>query len=378
MPRRSLSLGLLASSTLAALLGCSLDGAPSAADPPADPDGSGTRPTNTASHDDAVDAPEDLSWARADQLARGTAALRVLMTDAPIAADNVFVTFCGIYVEPAPASVEPQADGAERPDGIGGGADAGAPETRADYVRAAAEGARPQPDAERRDGREAAPPEGAPRDREHAEREPTDAEREPADAERERAESERDHAGAAVAVDAGAAHSPEPGREAARRGGWHAISDECQTLDLLTLRDGITEAVGITALPLGDYGPIRLLLVEASIVIDGLKHELVVPSGAASGLKIGRGLSLRDGAATTVTVDFDAASSIHFAPGRGYMMAPVIDVIDVSSREPAAREPRADAGRGDERTPTNAAEPEGAAGSSAGPRSADPAQLPRE
>jgi hypothetical protein len=118
--------------------------------------------------------------------------------------------------------------------------------------------------------------------------------------------------------------------------------------------------------PAKHYGPIRLLLVEASIVIDCLKHELIIPSGAASGLKIGGGLSLRDGGATTITVDFDGARPIRFAPGCGYMAA-VGDVIDVSSPEPADRDARVDASQGDERTPGNTARPEGVAGASAEP-----------
>jgi hypothetical protein len=113
-------------------------------------------------------------------------------------------------------------------------------------------------------------------------------------------------------------------------GSWLTLSEGCQTLDLLTLRDGVTEAIGAATLPPGHYGQIRLMLVDASIVVDGVEQELILPSGTESGLKIVGGFTLRDGVATTITLDFDAGRSIHYAPGTGFMMRPVIELIDVT------------------------------------------------
>jgi hypothetical protein len=199
------------------------------------------------------------------------------MTDAPIDADNVFVTFCGIYVERG-ASMSSDAGRVEKANGAAG---------------------------------RAARPEGFAR---------TDAGRDERDTRLTR--------DAGSASDAGAA-SAARGKALASREGWLTISEACQTVDLLTLQGGITEALGIASLPHGQYGQIRLMLVDASLVIAGETHELVVPSGAEGGLKIGGGFTLGEGAATTITLDFDAAESIHHAAGRGYMMAPVIKIVAV-------------------------------------------------
>jgi hypothetical protein len=279
---RFVSLSLLATSAGLALLGCSSEHSPATAPTPAD-----TQLTNSsARHDDAVDAPGDLSWVPTGQTS-GASSVRLLMTDAPVAADNVFVTFCGIYVEPALSSTSPQEADA--------GSDAGVEPV--EKSRLAAHGnARGTAAAQ------------------------TDA---------GQAEPERDNDDVALPGDAGSDHA-ERGKAIASHAGWRTISDTCQTLDLLTLQGGITEAIGIGSLPAGDYGQIRLMLVDAAIVVSGSRFELVVPSGSESGLKIGSGFSLHEGTATTITLDFDAGQSVHYTQGRGYMMAPVIHVVDLT------------------------------------------------
>jgi uncharacterized protein DUF4382 len=272
------SLSLLATSAVAALLGCSSE--PSTAQaPPTSPDADSIN--SSARHDDPVDSPSDLSWVPS-QPESGSSALRVLMTDAPIAADSVFVTFCGIYVEAASSTEtdEPSQHG-----------DAGVePLDKSKLPRRSAE------DSEQADA-----------------------------GHRGSFHSEHD-----VALGADAGSDPaEHAKAVAARAGWHTISDKCQTLDLLTLQGGITEAVGIGSLPPGSYGQIRLMLVNASIVVAGLTFELVVPSGSESGLKIAGGFTLHDGEASTITLDFDAGQSIHYSAGGGYMMAPVIHISDM-------------------------------------------------
>jgi hypothetical protein len=80
------------------------------------------------------------------------------------------------------------------------------------------------------------------------------------------------------------------------------------------------------------------MLADASIVVSGVQQGLSIPSGSESGLKIGHGFDLRDGAATTLTLDFDAGRSIRYAPGNGFMMSPVIELIDVTTRDATAQD----------------------------------------
>lgn len=129
---------------------------------------------------------------------------------------------------------------------------------------------------------------------------------------------------------------------------WRTVDDTCQRYDLLVLRDGVTTELGLQTLPPGSYGQIRLALTEASIVVDGEEHPLTVPSGSQSGLKIIHGFELAAGELTTLVLDFDAEKSIHYAPGAGYIMRPVIKLVaerrerveDVEPGEPEPADPQ--------------------------------------
>jgi hypothetical protein len=351
---RTRSISILASSFIAVLLGCPLEGmqAPDGSQVGAESDSNGAV-VNSESHDDAVDAVEDVSWARQDRLPSGSSALRVLMTDAPVEAESVFVTFCGIFVESAgaPTGVDGSDDGAPAGTrgeaGAGDGRDGSAAGAPADTARGGAGGA---------GSAGAASVDGASDDGAQADAEQAEAEHEAAEdaaeevapvepeveaAEREAADPEEvapEAADGRPANDRSDADAVDPRAGDVPRGAWQPVNEGCQTLDLLTLRDGVTEAVGVATLPPGRYGQIRLMLVDASIVVDGVEHELTIPSGAESGLKINGGFALYDGVATTITLDFDAGRSVHYTEGSGYIMKPVIDVIDVTSHAGTAED----------------------------------------
>ena len=209
----------------------------------------------------------------ADQLmtlSSDRASLRLLLTDAPIDADNVFVTFCGVRVQSHGTTAH--VDGQP-----GRAADAGADGHG--------------------DGREDA---GAPTAREEAAN-----------------VSESDAGTAAAIADAGASSG---------EGGWLALGSECHTFDLLALQNGITSELGFATLPPGAYGQIRLMLSEASIVVNGTELPLNVPSGVESGIKIIHGFQLEAGSLTTLALDFDAARSIHGDQDSGYILRPVIEL----------------------------------------------------
>ena len=115
------------------------------------------------------------------------------------------------------------------------------------------------------------------------------------------------------------------------------------------------------------------MLVDASVVVGGVEHELTVPSGDQRGIAIGSGFSLRDGEAATVTLDFDAGRSIRFSEGAGYMMSPVISVVEVTSHGGGEDRDEAEAPAVDPARPREGAGAEaGAGGAASAPRGDEP------
>ena len=113
-------------------------------------------------------------------------------------------------------------------------------------------------------------------------------------------------------------------------GNWLAVLDNSQpesdrTFDLIALAQGNFELIGITDLEAGDYQQIRVGIEQASFTLNGTTHPLTIPSGVTSGLKFNRGFTIEDGETTTLTLDFDANSSIKES-SNGYKLDPVIAV----------------------------------------------------
>jgi hypothetical protein len=267
-------LSLLGTLTLAALWGCPVGNALQTQNGTTDPnatgntagaagstaaaggtsgDAAGDAPGNTTAHDDPVDSLNDVSWVQHAAPHPGIASLRVLLTDAPLAAEKVFVTLCGVDVAP--------------------------------FEGTSTSGASAQPSAS--------------------------------------------------SADAGAAASEE---------NWQTLSNECQTIDLLTLRNGVTEAIGVHTLPPGPYAKIRLFLSEASVVANGLTQHLTIVTDADGAVTLDRRFDLIDGRPSTITLDFDAGSSVHYTPGDGFVMTPVIKFLGIKAQDSAAPAATADAG----------------------------------
>jgi hypothetical protein len=111
---------------------------------------------------------------------------------------------------------------------------------------------------------------------------------------------------------------PEP------KGEWHDIPVDPFVVNLLDLSDADT-LLGEADLPEGFYTEIRLLLgSDNEIVVDGEVHDLMVPSGSASGYKIKFNQTLNSGQEMDVTIEFDAEKSIHVTGNGRYMLQPVL------------------------------------------------------
>lgn len=105
--------------------------------------------------------------------------------------------------------------------------------------------------------------------------------------------------------------------------------------DLLTLQGGNSAVLlGDTTVPAGDYEWVRLIVDPATgsnYLIDGSgQHELRIPSGVQSGLKLIRGFTMPAGGRADFTIDFDLAKSILTPPGQApaYMMKPVLRMVN--------------------------------------------------
>lgn len=113
-----------------------------------------------------------------------------------------------------------------------------------------------------------------------------------------------------------------------------------QQIDLLALTGGTAEILldGET-LDAGQYQWLRLK-VNASqggdpaddsyIVIGGVPYELRIPSGAQSGLKLNRPITIPAGGTSSFTIDFDLRKSVHERAGNIYNLRPTLRLIDNS------------------------------------------------
>ena len=117
---------------------------------------------------------------------------------------------------------------------------------------------------------------------------------------------------------------------------WITVSEQEQTFDLLSFTGGLTALLGEKTLEPGDYGQVRLLIKEAEVVIvegEGedtisVSYTLRIPSGSASGLKIGHGFTIEAGEVLELVIDFDAARSIHKLGSNDiYQLKPVLRLV---------------------------------------------------
>ena len=115
-----------------------------------------------------------------------------------------------------------------------------------------------------------------------------------------------------------------------------------KTIDLLSLQ-GVTTATLVDGetVPAGTYHELRLKInadadgdLESFIELSGgEQHELIIPSGAQSGLKFKKNLVIPEGGEGVFTVDIDVRRSIVVAgrigtPGVKFHLKPVVRLVD--------------------------------------------------
>jgi hypothetical protein len=109
--------------------------------------------------------------------------------------------------------------------------------------------------------------------------------------------------------------------------GWFTVATPETLVDLLLLRNGVFTNLGSAMVPSGHYTQMRLILDSGSyIVVDLVRHDLFVPSGLQTGLKLVGGFDVPDGGLVDVGIDFDAARSVHVTGNGRYMLKPTARV----------------------------------------------------
>ncbi|MGW8313605.1 MAG: DUF4382 domain-containing protein [Desulfuromonadales bacterium] len=132
-------------------------------------------------------------------------------------------------------------------------------------------------------------------------------------------------------------------------GTWQTVAEPNQTYNLLELVNGVRETLGIASLDAGHYTQMRLIIGEtaepgslnifsvphpfANYVIDlnGDAHQLKVPSGTNTGLKVVNGFDINENQTTELILDFDAMRSVVKAGASGqYLLKPTIKVLNTT------------------------------------------------
>ena len=131
---------------------------------------------------------------------------------------------------------------------------------------------------------------------------------------------------------------------------WRTVTTLNQTFNLLELVNGIMAPLGLVDLEPGIYNQIRLLLHDQpddslnildephpypQYLIDdaGEAHEMKVPSGYQTGIKLVHPFEIMSGATTELILDFDVARSVVKAGNSGkYNLKPTIKIIGTKNR----------------------------------------------
>ena len=129
---------------------------------------------------------------------------------------------------------------------------------------------------------------------------------------------------------------------------WETVATPEKTYNLLELVNGIVAQLGEVLLDSGHYTQMRLIIGEESdqglnifdqphpyanyiIDLDDMAHELTVPSGSQTGLKIVNGFDINTNQTTELILDFDALRSVVKAGSSGkYLLKPTIKVLSTA------------------------------------------------
>lgn len=129
-------------------------------------------------------------------------------------------------------------------------------------------------------------------------------------------------------------------------GTWTTVVTPNRTINLLDLANGVRQELGLVSMTAGHYTQLRLIIGTdkdgginilsqahpfANYVIDDSNnyHELKIPSGFQTGVKIVHEFDINENGTTELILDFDASQSVVVAGNSGtYLLKPTIKVLD--------------------------------------------------
>ena len=110
--------------------------------------------------------------------------------------------------------------------------------------------------------------------------------------------------------------------------GWFVINDSTRYFDLLLLTNGASEVLGDSTLSAGQYTQIRLIIGDGSYVVDqGVKHDLEIPGGSQTGIKLIHQFTIEAGKLYELILDFNVEKSIIIMGNGTYKLKPTIRVM---------------------------------------------------
>lgn len=128
---------------------------------------------------------------------------------------------------------------------------------------------------------------------------------------------------------------------------WQTLYTPMNTVNLLELVNGVRENLGLAMLERGSYTQLRMIIGEtpdlginmlsephpfANYIIDksDAYHELKVPGGFKTGVKVVHGFDIENTKTTELVLDFDASKSVVKAGKSGkWLLKPTIKVFDL-------------------------------------------------
>lgn len=117
--------------------------------------------------------------------------------------------------------------------------------------------------------------------------------------------------------------------------GWSSFVPESTSYDLLRLQNGVFAELGELPVPTGHYTQVRLILDPGSYVVEnGVRREIIIPSGLQTGLKLVGEWDVTEGDVVDLGIDFDASRSFHETGSGKLMLKPTVRVVVLSAPPP--------------------------------------------
>ncbi|MBI2952312.1 DUF4382 domain-containing protein [bacterium] len=115
-------------------------------------------------------------------------------------------------------------------------------------------------------------------------------------------------------------------------GSWITVrGNQSATVNLLEWNNGKAMLIGAADVPAGRYTQIRLKVQSAEVVtMDGQTHQVTIPSGDQTGLKLVSEFNVSEGSTSELVLDFDVQKCIVATGSQKFVLRPTIRVAPVA------------------------------------------------